>query len=224
MKEHSKGGSWSSVFVMPDKKQTSYWGRGRRPYIVHGTLVPFCFTKNGEVLFLVNENQLLLYHPIKKSQRYVEIKHHHLIDYEASYEESLASPAAYGHEEVWTVEGPDALKLLRYIWESWSSDDYNWEGEILNSTKDDSSIKEVDGSREEDDDCVSKGCWKKEDDQRKFSRREEARLKEIKHKTRQRIRDKRKSRSIRKNERKKKHGKDMEVEDLHKQVLDFSVK
>ncbi|KAF7153196.1 hypothetical protein RHSIM_Rhsim01G0054800 [Rhododendron simsii] len=224
MKEHGEGGSWSSVFVMPDKTQTSHWGRGRRPYIVHGMLVPLCCTTNGEVLFSVNENQLLVYHPGKMSQRYVLIKCNHWIDYEASYEESLASPAAYGHEEVWTVEGPDALKLLRYIWESWSSDDYNWEGEILNSTEEDSSIKEVDGSREEDDDCVSKGCSKKKDDQRKFSRREEARRKEIKHKTRQKIRDKRKSRCIRKNERKKKHGKDLEVEDLYKQVLDFSVK
>ncbi|KAI8526634.1 hypothetical protein RHMOL_Rhmol12G0010900 [Rhododendron molle] len=145
----------------------------------------------------------------------------HSGSYGASYVESLASPAAYGREKNGIVKGSHALHLFRCT--GWSCLGYESYDDRVSVT-----YTEEDNSVEELDDCGLKGFWKKGKSKEKFVRKAKSRRysssgKEKKQKAQQRIRSKSKITFVRKNQRKHNQGKNLEVEDLHKQVLDFSV-
>ncbi|KAG5520414.1 hypothetical protein RHGRI_033110 [Rhododendron griersonianum] len=130
-----------------------------RPY-VYGNFVPLHFTKNGEVLIAVNRNKLFVYNPNKMPQREILISSGRYEIHVASYAESLASPAAYGHKEDWVEEGKDALELAYDRW-GWSScfDSYGGDWEWLYI-----------GADDEDNNWVRNVFWKKEENQEKFKR------------------------------------------------------
>lgn len=216
MREYGLGESWRSIFIMSNVELS-------RPY-EYGNLVPLCFTKNGEVFILVNRNKLFVYNPNEMSRREIPIPNHRYELHVASYMESLASPNDYGHEEDWIETGEDALELVEYFWYydccSWDSHDRDLE--LLNITL-------MEGADEEDDNWVWEEFWKKEENQEKFTRRYKARLyflaaKEKKQKRRSRIKTESEKTPPRKNKKDRKHGKNLELDDLHKQVLDFVVK
>ncbi|KAF7123084.1 hypothetical protein RHSIM_Rhsim12G0009600 [Rhododendron simsii] len=126
----------------------------------------------------------------------------------ASYAESMASPAAYGHKEDWVEEGGDALELADDRC-SWSSCGRDWEWLYY-------------GANEEDNNWVWNVIWKKEENQEKFKRRYNARLyflaaKEKNKERQKRIRTESGIMLLRKNKQESKHGKNLEVDDLHKQ-------
>ncbi|KAG5520410.1 hypothetical protein RHGRI_033106 [Rhododendron griersonianum] len=221
MKEHGVGESWTSSFIISNDVGVELCSL----FPTYGSLVPLCLTKNGEILFLVDGDEFLVYNPDKMSQRDIHIRFKtsdysfHFGSYGASYVESLASPAAYGQEKDWIVKGSHALHLLcctRWRCYSYESDDYS----VF--------YAEEDNSVEEHDDCVLKGFWKKGKNKEKFVRKAKSRRysssgKGKNQEAQQRIRSKSKITFVRKNQWKRKQGKNMEVEDLHKQVLDFSV-
>lgn len=181
-------------------------------------MVPLCYTKNGEVLLVLNKNKLLVYNPDKTSQREIPIPSDpYLIDV-APYTESLASPAAYGREKDWIVKGSHALHLLCCT--SWNCYSYEFYDYSVFYTEEDNSV-------EEHDDCVLKGFGKKGKNKEKFvkkvkSWRYSSSGKEKEQEAQLRIRAKKKITCVRKNQREHKQGKNMEVEDLHKQVLTLS--
>ncbi|XP_058195395.1 F-box protein At3g07870-like [Rhododendron vialii] len=122
MRKYGVRESWSSIFV------TSIF-MGLASLHEFGNLVPLCYTKNGEVLIVVNKNKLFVCNPDKSSQREIPIpSDRYLIDV-APYTESLASPAAYGHEEEEEEdeegegegeEEEDAENFVYFDWFCWS--------------------------------------------------------------------------------------------------------
>ncbi|XP_058195392.1 F-box/kelch-repeat protein At3g23880-like isoform X2 [Rhododendron vialii] len=209
MREYGVGESWSNIFIMSNIMGLS------RPY-VYGNFVPLHFTKNGEVLIAVNRNKLFVYNPNKMPQREILISSGRYEIHVASYAESLASPAAYGHKEDWVKEGEDALELADDGCD-WSScfDSYGRDWEWLYV-----------GADDEDNNWVWNVFWKKEENQEKFKRRYKARLyflaaKEKNKKRQKRIRTESGIIFLRKNKQESKHGKNMEVDDLHKQSDHF---
>ncbi|KAE9454873.1 hypothetical protein C3L33_13229, partial [Rhododendron williamsianum] len=214
MREYGVGESWSSTFMMSNFVGLS------RPY-VYGNLVPLYFTKNGEVLIAVNRNKLVVYDPNKMPQKEILISSESYEIHVASYTEGLASPAAYGHDEDWVEEGEDALELVdfTYICRScyyYRNDSYDRDWELLNLTE---------GADKEDNNWVWNGLGIKEENQEKFKRRYKARLhflaaKEKNQKRQQRIRTESEIILLRKNTQESKHGKNFEVDDLHKQESD----
>ncbi|KAI8571098.1 hypothetical protein RHMOL_Rhmol01G0090200 [Rhododendron molle] len=101
MKEYGVGCSWTRILkVSKDFASLS-----------PGTLVPLCFTSEGEVVISVSRlNKLHAYNLKDKSRRDIFVPFKGRITYQTSYTESVVSPEAYGHEEVWIVEAPDFLK------------------------------------------------------------------------------------------------------------------
>lgn len=137
----------------------------------------------------------------------------------ASYTESLASPAADCHKEDWVQEEEDALEWVDYTWIYESCydrrDSYDRDWELFNL---------IEGDDEEDNKRVWNGFGKKEENQEKFRRRYKARLyflaaKEKNKKRQQGIRTEGEIILLRKNKLESKHGKNLEVGDLHKQVF-----
>ncbi|XP_058217301.1 F-box/kelch-repeat protein At3g23880-like [Rhododendron vialii] len=101
MKEYGVGDSWTRILNV-SKDFTS---------LSLGTLVPLCFTSEGEIVISVAHlDKLCAYNLEDKSEREISVPCEGPITYQTSYTESLVSPEAYGHEEDWIVEAPDFLK------------------------------------------------------------------------------------------------------------------
>ncbi|KAG5531359.1 hypothetical protein RHGRI_026097 [Rhododendron griersonianum] len=145
MKEHGMVESWTKAFIISNDS-------GILPRPRYRSLVPLCFTKDGEVLMSVNGSQLLAYNPDEMSNRDIPLLGNQYDGYVASYVESLASPSAYGHED-WIVQWPDVWYFFFCSYaendnyeEEDSSYGYCSDEESFHSTKEDNSIDEEDTS------------------------------------------------------------------------------
>ncbi|XP_058217309.1 F-box/kelch-repeat protein At3g23880-like [Rhododendron vialii] len=100
MKEYGVGGSWTRILNV--SKDFTVLSRG--------TLVPLCFTGDGEVVISVAHlDRLRAYNLEDMSQRDILVPREGHLTCQISYTESLVSPDAYGYEEDWIVYLPDFL-------------------------------------------------------------------------------------------------------------------